>query len=89
MKVRVKLRFRGRQRAHKEFGFQVVNRFVLEAATHGRADAPPKMAGDRDMHVIISPLPRDQRAKPARDPEAPKPVREPVVPPVTDVDSAS
>lgn len=66
MKVRVKLRFRGRQRAHKEFGFEVMNRFVLESAKYGKADAPPKMAGDRDMHVIISPLPRDQRAKPPK-----------------------
>jgi translation initiation factor IF-3 len=63
MKVRVKLRFRGRQRAHKEFGFEVMNRFVRESAAVGRADAPPKMAGDRDLHVIISPLPREQRAK--------------------------
>ena len=63
MKVRVKLRFRGRQRAHKEFGFDVMNRFVRESAAFGRADAPPKMAGDRDLRVIISPLPRDQRPK--------------------------
>lgn len=64
LKVRIKLRFRGRQRAHKEFGFQVVNRFVEAAAAYGRADSPPKMAGDRDLGVIISPLPRDQRPKP-------------------------
>lgn len=86
MKVRVKLRFRGRQRAHKEFGFEVVNRFVRESAAYGKADAPPKMAGDRDMHVIISPLPRDQRAKPPReapvpaDP-SPAPVKSAVSPP--------
>lgn len=70
MKVRVKLRFRGRQRAHKEFGYQVVNRFVEEAARYGKADSPPKMAGDRDMHVIISPLPRDQRPKAPKRTEA-------------------
>jgi translation initiation factor IF-3 len=63
MKVRIKLRFRGRQRAHKEFGFEVVNKFILEAAAYGRADAPPKMLGDRDLNVIISPLPRDKRAR--------------------------
>jgi translation initiation factor IF-3 len=63
MKVCVKLRFRGRQRAHKEYGFQVVNRFVAEAAAYGRADSPPKMLGERDLTVIISPLPRDKRAK--------------------------
>lgn len=65
MKVRVKLRFRGRQRAHKEFGFQVVNRFVAAAAAFGQADAPPKMLGDRDLNVTISPLPRDKRGKKA------------------------
>jgi translation initiation factor IF-3 len=36
MKVRVKLRFRGRQRAHKEYGFEVVNKFVKEAPLMGR-----------------------------------------------------
>lgn len=67
MKVRIKLRFRGRQKAHKEFGYQVVNRFVQEAAPYGRADSPPKMLGDRDLNVIISPLPREQRAKHPRE----------------------
>jgi hypothetical protein len=59
----VKLRFRGRQRIHKEYGFQVVNRFVTQTAAYGRADAPPKMLGERDLSVIISPLPRDKRPK--------------------------
>jgi translation initiation factor IF-3 len=63
MKVRIKLRFRGRQKAHKEFGFQVVNRFVKEAAGYGQADSPPKMLGDRDLNVVLSPLPRNKRAK--------------------------
>jgi len=63
MKVRIKLRFRGRQKAHKEFGFEIVNRFVKEAAGHGKADSPPKMLGDRDLNVTISPLPRSQRTK--------------------------
>ena len=63
MKVRVKLRFKGRQKAHKEFGFQVVNRFVKEAAAYGLADSPPKLLGDRDLNVVISPLPRNKRAR--------------------------
>jgi translation initiation factor IF-3 len=63
MKVRVKLRFKGRQKAHKEFGFEVVNRFVKEVAAYGQADSPPKMLGDRDLNVLISPLPREKRAK--------------------------
>jgi translation initiation factor IF-3 len=63
LKVRVKLRFKGRQKAHKEFGFQVVNQFVKEVAAYGQADSPPKMLGDRDLNVVITPLHRDRRAK--------------------------
>jgi translation initiation factor IF-3 len=73
MKVRIKLRFRGRQRAHKEFGFEVVNRFIKAAAAYGQSDAPPKMLGERDLNVIISPLPRGKRAQPPREEGAPVP----------------
>ncbi len=71
MKVRVRLRFRGRQKAHKEFGFEVVNRFVRATAAYGHADSPPKMLGDRDLNVLLTPLPRDKRAK---RPEGPIPI---------------
>ncbi len=62
-KVRVKLRFRGRQRAHKELGFQMMNRFIADVAGYGQADSPPKMLGDRDINLVLSPLPRNKRAK--------------------------
>ena len=61
LKVRVKLRFKGRQKAHKEVGFDVVNQFVKEVSAYGRADSPPKLLGDRDLNVILSPLARDKR----------------------------
>jgi translation initiation factor IF-3 len=67
MKVRVKLRFRGRQKAHKEIGFQVVNQLIQDVTAYGRADSPPKMLGDRDLHAVISPLPRNKRAKNPRE----------------------
>jgi len=73
MKVRVKLRFRGRQRAHKEVGFDVVNRFVKETASYGQPDSPPKMLGDRDLNVMLSPLPRNKRPKPPKAADEPKP----------------
>ena len=66
MKVRLRLRFKGRQKAHKEFGFEVMNRFVREAAAYGHADTPPKMLGDRDLNVLLTPLPRDKRGKAPR-----------------------
>jgi translation initiation factor IF-3 len=63
LKVRIKLRFKGRQKAHKEVGFQVVNKFVRDVAPYGQADSPPKMLGDRDLNVVLTPLHRDKRAK--------------------------
>jgi translation initiation factor IF-3 len=63
MKVRIKLRFRGRQKAHKEIGFDLMNRLVSELAEYGQADSPPKLLGDRDLNVLVSPLPKSKRAK--------------------------
>ena len=77
MKVRIKLRFRGRQKAHKEFGFEVVNRFVNAAAAWSQADSPPKMLGDRDLNVVLSPLPRNKRAKNPHQAEATEPPEAP------------
>jgi translation initiation factor IF-3 len=62
IKVRLKLRFKGRQKAHKEFGFEVVNRFVNALAAYGQADSPPKMLGDRDLNVLLTPISREKRA---------------------------
>ena len=72
MKVRVKLRFRGRQKAHKEIGFDVVNKFVKDLALYGQADSPPKMLGDRDLNVVLSPLPRNKRGKNPREAQSPQ-----------------
>lgn len=67
MKVRVKMRFRGRQKAHKEIGLNVMNRFVKELASYGQADSPPKMLGDRDLNVFITPLAKNKRGKTPQD----------------------
>jgi translation initiation factor IF-3 len=67
MKVRIKLRFRGRQKAHKEIGFDVMNAFVRDVALYGHADSPPKLLGDRDLNVLLTPLPRNKRPKPPRE----------------------
>jgi translation initiation factor IF-3 len=62
MKVKVVLKFRGREMAHQEFGFQVVNKFIAEIAPFGHPDFTPKLIG-RGINVMISPLPRNKRAK--------------------------
>lgn len=62
MKVKVALRFRGREMAHTEFGFQVINQFIEKIAPWGHADFQPKLIG-RNINLMISPLPRNKRAK--------------------------
>jgi translation initiation factor IF-3 len=65
LKVKIALRFRGREMAHTEYGFQVVNKFVADLAPWGHPDAAPKLIG-RGLNVMISPLPRNKRAKPPK-----------------------
>jgi translation initiation factor IF-3 len=62
MKVKVTLRFRGREMAHKEFGFQVIEKFIKEVTPYGHPDAPPKLIG-KGINLMLSPLPRNKRAK--------------------------
>jgi translation initiation factor IF-3 len=66
MKVKVALRFRGREMAHKEFGFQVVNKFIEDLAPYAHADSEPKLQG-RGITVMLTPLPRNKRAKNPRE----------------------
>ena len=62
MKVKISLRFRGREMAHTEIGFQVVNKFLADIAPWGHQDRDPVLQG-RSINVMISPLPRNKRAK--------------------------
>ena len=62
MKVKVVLKFRGREMAHTEFGFQVVQKFLSDLAAYGHPDFEPKLIG-RGVNVMISPLPRNKRGK--------------------------
>jgi len=62
MKVKVTLKFRGREMAHTEFGFQVVQKFLVEIAPFGHPDFEPKLIG-KGINVMISPLPRNKRGK--------------------------
>lgn len=70
MKVKVTLRFRGREMAHQEFGFGQVQRFIKDLTPFGHPDAPPKLIG-KGINVMISPLPRNKRApNPNQGPKA-------------------
>ena len=73
MKVKVNLRFRGRENAHREIGFETVGKFVEALAEFGSPDFQPKLIG-RGITLMISPLPKNKRApnprqKPAEAPD--------------------
>lgn len=68
MKVKVTLRFRGREMAHKEFGFQQIEKFTREVAPYGHPDSAAKLVG-KGITVMFSPLPRNKRARNPRQDE--------------------
>jgi translation initiation factor IF-3 len=59
-KVKLRLKFRGREMAHTEIGFEVMKRAVVELAGMGHPDAEPKLIG-RNIHVMLTPLPINKR----------------------------
>ena len=62
MKVKIALKFRGRENAHTEVGFEVINKFVADIAPYGQPDFQPKLVG-KAINLMISPLPRNKRGK--------------------------
>jgi translation initiation factor IF-3 len=62
MKVKVALKFRGRENAHTEIGFEVINKFIADIAPYGHPDFQPKLVG-KAINLMVSPLPRNKRAK--------------------------
>jgi len=59
-KVKLRLKFRGREMAHTEMGFEVMKKALAELETMGHPDAPPKLNG-KQINVMLSPLPINKR----------------------------
>ena len=59
-KVKMRLKFRGREMAHTEIGFDVMKRAVADLAGMGHPDNDPKLIG-RNIHVMLTPLPVNKR----------------------------
>lgn len=70
LKVKASLRFRGREMAHKEFGFQVIEKFTKELNPFGSPDFPAKLVG-RSINMMYTPLPKHKRARNPRQGEEP------------------
>ena len=53
-KVKVTLRFRGRELAHQDLGYALLNRVKIETASFAKVEAEPSMEG-RQMIMILAP----------------------------------
>jgi translation initiation factor IF-3 len=54
-KVKVTLRFRGREMAHADLGRQLLERVATDVTEHGKVEAIPRLEG-RQMVMMINPL---------------------------------
>ena len=69
-RVKVSVRFRGREMAHTEIGEQLLKDFAAKCADIATLDKNPKLEG-RNMSMFLSPKPQATAKKPAK-PKAPK-----------------
>ncbi len=68
-KVKASLRFKGRQMAHRDLGYKIINRLIMDIGEIGVVEFMPRMEGTT-LHAILAP---SKKAVPA-PPKAPKSV---------------
>ncbi|WP_050748597.1 translation initiation factor IF-3 [Halothermothrix orenii] len=54
-KVKVRIRFRGREVMHKQLGYDLMNRLIDEVKDLGVVESKPKMEG-RNMIMVLTPI---------------------------------
>jgi translation initiation factor IF-3 len=67
-KVKASLRFRGRQMAHRDLGYNIIHRLIQDIGDIGMVEFMPRMEGTT-LHAILAPTKKEAAKKPA----APKP----------------
>lgn len=77
-RLKVSVRFRGREMAHTEIGVELLNTFAEKCAEIAVLDKAPKLEG-RNMSVFLSPKPVAQPKKPGK-PKQPKQETAPAAP---------
>ena len=77
-KVKASLRFRGRQMAHRDLGYNIINRLIQDIGDNGIVEFMPRMEGTI-LHAILAPSKKQEAPKPK--PAAPPPVASPAPPP--------
>lgn len=59
-KVKVTIRFRGRERERPDFGRELMERLADEVSDYGTVEQAPKLEGG-SMTMVLAPLPRSQQ----------------------------
>jgi len=54
-KLKASLMFRGREMAHKDFGFELMQRVIKDLEEYGKAESNPKLMG-RNITVTFTPI---------------------------------
>ena len=62
-KVKASLRFRGRQMAHRELGYNIINRLIQDIGDAGIVEFMPRMEGTI-LHAILAPAKKQEAPKP-------------------------
>lgn len=74
-KVKASLRFKGRQMAHRDLGYKIINRLILDIGDVGVVEFMPRMEGTT-LHAILAPSKKSESASPKK-PAAPPPATAP------------
>ncbi len=61
-KVRIQLQFRGRQMAHKELGFDLMEKIKVDLSSMAHIDLEPKL-NNRNILMMVSPLPPEKQTR--------------------------
>jgi translation initiation factor IF-3 len=69
-KVKASLRFKGRQMAHRELGYAIINRLIQDIGDAGSVEFMPRMEGTT-LHAILAPGKKEAPKKPAAAPKPP------------------
>jgi translation initiation factor IF-3 len=78
-KVKASLRFKGRQMAHRDLGYKIINRLILDIGDAGLVEFMPRMEGTT-LHAIIAPKKGNPPASAAPS-STPPPPKKPMAPP--------
>ncbi len=72
-KVKASLRFKGRQMAHRELGYKIINRLIQDVGENAVVEFMPRMEGNT-LHAILAPGKKEPPKKAAApQPQAPPP----------------